>query len=306
MKQDEVNERHNHERSGSVAGPASYRGHAPDEQKVEREHQQHPDKAGLFAHDRADEIGVGIRQKSELTLRAAAYALAHHAAGADGDHRLNGLIPVPARVGFFRVQNGLDSLLLIPLQVRVYRDHASDDGDEADDQKDLPDPPQKIEGSEYRSERQHGPRVVLRRDEQDRRQGDAEHNGHVFERERAAARVRHESGEHQNRRHLREFAGLKAEAPDVKPRLVPVNLDPEEQDHDQQEDHRRIKKRGDGHDDLMVIGEHYDRGQDQPDAEGGDLLLDEIGGRGGGAENAQATEYRKSHRRENEQPVYVS
>ena len=78
-------------------------------------HRGQPDQSPFLADDGEDEIGRTLRQELQLCLAAVEIALAEHAAGTDGDLRLNDVVAGPERIGL-RIEKCQHALALIVVQ----------------------------------------------------------------------------------------------------------------------------------------------------------------------------------------------
>ncbi len=85
---------------------------AADDEQVQQQQQQQAQQPELLADDREDEVGGALGQELELRLAAVHPALAEHAAGADGDLRLDDVVAGAERIGL-RVEEGEDALALV-------------------------------------------------------------------------------------------------------------------------------------------------------------------------------------------------
>ena len=74
-----------------------------------------PEQAELFADHREDEVRRALGQEFELRLAAVHPALAEHAAGADGDLRLDDVIAGAERIGL-RIEEREHALALVVVQ----------------------------------------------------------------------------------------------------------------------------------------------------------------------------------------------
>ena len=97
-------ERHHRRQADREEGAEAIRGAhrgaqaAPADHAEARQHHRRADQPELFADDRVDEVVVRLGQVEQL-LHAAHQPAAEHAAGADGDHRLDHLPAVAERIG---------------------------------------------------------------------------------------------------------------------------------------------------------------------------------------------------------------
>ena len=85
---------------------------ARQHQQIEAQHHGHAEEAQLLGQHREDEVGVARRQVAELALGALAVALAHEAARAHGDLRLDLLVARALGVQR-RIEEGVDARLLV-------------------------------------------------------------------------------------------------------------------------------------------------------------------------------------------------
>jgi len=88
----------------------------PDHQKQKQCQKDHAaEKSPLFRKNGKSEIGVTFGKKRELGLRAFHETFTPEPPAADGDFRLDDVVPGAQRVAF-RVEEGQDALFLIVMQ----------------------------------------------------------------------------------------------------------------------------------------------------------------------------------------------
>ena len=99
---------------------------AADDEHVQQISTKQPDQPPFLADHGEDEIGRALRQELELRLAAVHVALAEHAARADRDLRLDGVIAGAERVGL-RIEEREHALPLIVVQEVPDDRHGADD-----------------------------------------------------------------------------------------------------------------------------------------------------------------------------------
>src|SRR5204862_1944055 len=88
-----------------------------DYQDIKGQQHQAADKAEFLGEHREDEIGLLLRQKAQMALRAEQKTLAEQPAGAERDLRLHDVITGAERVGI-GLEEGIEPGLLVVAQER--------------------------------------------------------------------------------------------------------------------------------------------------------------------------------------------
>ena len=283
---------------------------APDQDQVEQQDDGDADKAEFLPRHGEDEVRVVFGQETQLALGSLHPALAEEHAAADGDFRLDDV--VPGAVGIqFGVQKDADPVALVLMeQVPEKRRAAGADGPGDADPLHLEAADPEHAARDGRED-QGRSQVGLPQDQHERDQ-DEGHGGqvilqtvHVFP---LFVQEGRQADDHEG---LREFTGLEGDRPDADPPLGPQARMAEEGHRHQQDQHENVELLGNGCQRVIIDAHHEDHDGDvDPDEEAltqDKAVLSRSDGvrMGRAADQDQAGDH-EGRDRQDQDPVHVS
>src|SRR5580704_16370751 len=115
MESEQSHQPHYHQRARAVPSYPGNGDESPDQQEIQGDQEQHAGQTGLLSYGRSYEVRVCVGQKSQSALCSIGQTFPEWSPGTDCYHGLNCLISKSPWVDLIRLENGLDSFLLIAL-----------------------------------------------------------------------------------------------------------------------------------------------------------------------------------------------